>query len=309
MSARDGPRDDDRDHDHEGRPDAERPSIDPGAPDLLTRLGLTLPDDARELDADLRELELERLTGHPSAGAGGPRRSGLVAVVRAGFRRVHRFVGAPGRPGPGAAPLLALALLAMAGVIAGSLSLLTPRITVSSPSALPIATTAQPQADGAAGATDSLTATAWRPPTLLPEGQVRRAGIELPARDLRPAALLIARDPRCADCAQALRDVVADAEDLALPVSLVVPADAEEAGGDVVRENVGGGAEVVSDLDGSLVRTFGATDPQLVLVHADGVVAEARSAGDGDGADPEPELEPLLEAGATPEATASASVR
>ena len=140
-------------------------------PDLLARLGIVVPDDARALDAVRRSL-----LGQPS---------------HPHLQRLGRALSPVGPPHRRVAAVALVAVLATAVALAGSLlAVLGPRSRISTPSALPLAT-APVSAPGRVGG-------------LLPDTAVRLDDtLTLDARTLRPAVLLVMPAVTCATCAAA----------------------------------------------------------------------------------------------------------
>ncbi|MGH8869542.1 MAG: hypothetical protein ACRDYU_16305 [Actinomycetes bacterium] len=206
--------------------------------DDLPPVEVDVPDDARELDADVlayyREQH-ERFPGHDQVGA--PERVGWWR-----FARILPFV---------------LAALMVAVVTAGTLTLLGPRPSVRPP---------------ASELADRPTAAPGDVGGLLPDATVMSQGRERPVRDLRPAVLAVV-GPECG-CAEALRSVHLQASEFELRMYLVAPPEDASAVRRLASHAGLGTVSTVVDTHRQVVPAYTDGAPTYVLVHADGVVRE-----------------------------------
>lgn len=195
-------------------------------------LAVVVPDDIRELDADVaayhRELRQRR------------RRARRDRVL---LRRHWERFGV-------VAPLVVLSLVIVT-LSGGLMSVFSAREAVPEPPQ-PLAETAV--APGLVGG-------------LLPAVSVQVGADPTPVRDIRPA--LVAVLPRGCDCAGLVRSLIRQSSEYALRLVLVTPAlsrdDARE-----LRDAALGRATLAVDGSGALARVYGARS--LVFVHADGTV-------------------------------------
>lgn len=192
------------------------------------------PDDARELEVDLRALRRER--------AAAARQARLQAAL--GRRRWR--CGTPGL----------VVLLALLGVLAvgGGLLVLAPVGMPTRSAARPLATAAAPP--GSAGG-------------LLPEVTLRVGSEDRPARTLRPAVLALPSLP--CGCFAALGDVAAEAGQYGLPVVLVTAAENRELTA-LLRAARMTRAYSAVDAGSVLATAYGARGLTVLLVRSDGVV-------------------------------------
>lgn len=214
-----------------------------GAPDDdLPPLDVVIPDDARELDADLaayhRELSLLRV--HETA----------EAPLPAPAPWWRRF---------GATLSLGVVALLLVAASAAALALLGPR-----PGLRPPARALAQQPTAAPG----------RVGGLLPDTTVLADGSERSLRELRPAVLAVVR-PGCR-CAAALRAVYHQAAGFGLPMFLLASAENAYAIRGMATDAGLTTVSTVVDRDGATARTIAPDDAAstFVLVHADGVVRE-----------------------------------
>ena len=107
---------------------------------------------------------------------------------------------------------------------------------------------------------------------LLPDVSLRgRYGVT-PARQLRPAVVMLAR-PGC-DCVEIVRQVVEDATPAGV-VTYVVVAGPATGDAERIAAQAGGDAGAFTDPDGALAAVYRLrTDAALVLVRRDGVVTQ-----------------------------------
>jgi hypothetical protein len=192
------------------------------------------PDDARELDVDLRALRRER--------AAEIRRARREAVLS----RQRRLYGAP-------LFVVALVLLGVVAVGAG--------VLVAAPVGLPTRSAARPLANptGSPGTTDAL----------LPAVTLRVGGQLRPARALRPAVLALVPVP--CGCDTALQGMAEEAGQYALPVVLIIAAQNQEI---AALLRAARATRVYSALDATsaLAKAYAARGLTVLLVRADGVV-------------------------------------
>ena len=243
-------------------------SPQPGWPDLPPLdPGLVVPDDASELDLDVQALRREQRAASRAA-------------------RVDRlFVSRPGRRHAisGVAVVLALAVVAGLGAL---LTLLGPARSLG-PAPAPLATTAT----GPPGSVGGLL-----PETTLDLG----SGPTLDARLVRPAVVVLV-PAGCLDCTDSVRAAVTQASEFRLRSVLVAPrtltAEEQVAFDALVRATSAGAAIPSTDRAGTLARAYQPAGVSVVVVAADGVVAQVVR-----NVTPQTRLEPLLARIAFPQA-------
>lgn len=245
--------------------------LDPDDPLLLERLGLVLPDDARELDGDRRALF-------------GPRRR----FPRFGGRGHDRLT----RPHPQLMALLVtFSLLAATIVLTSALiGVMSTRTDVTAPSAFALA--AKPAATpGVVGG-------------LLPDvGATLDDAVGVSAQNLRPAVLFVppgtsADGSTCATCADAVENLSRQAREYGLRVYVVAPPESAAAAREIAA-GANASTHLLLDASGALTAAYSGASARAVLVHADGVVGRVLS-------DPSPTaryeqlLSPLRQPGGPP---------
>lgn len=201
---------------------------------------VVIPDDIRELDAEVRAYHREQ------------RRDRRDTVLRGAFgrllptgsrRRRYRMLSLP----------LVLALLLPATLVIVTMLVMLPQTLRDEPHQLPLAHPA---------------VSAGRPGGLLPAGSVTVDGQTDPLRNLRPAVLVVV--PAACDCDAALAQVDRQAADYGLRVYLFAPASEADHITRLVEQLVGA-TGVASDPRG-LLRAYAPAGPTALFVHADGVV-------------------------------------
>jgi len=231
-SGRDKDRDDERRYDRF----ADLPSVH-----------VEIPDDASELDEDVRSYQREQRAD----------RLRLRALRVLFTRRWNAY----GLSGP-----LVVAILLVVALVGALASLLTPR-NPPAPSPVPLSTRAT-SAPGAPGA-------------LLPVGRIRIAGVSLDLRGLRPAVLALFT-PACG-CEKELDELFTRTTQYGLDL-LLVHAGLDGAGVDEQKDQArqfralagrvgNGSAQPADDVDGALRRTYQPIQLTVVLVRSDGVVS------------------------------------
>jgi hypothetical protein len=209
----------------------------------LPPVDVAIPDDARELDEDVRSYRREQ----------GSRRL-RPRLLRVLFTRRWNAYGLSG-------PLVVAILLVVA--LVGTLAaLLTPRD--------PPPLAAGPLSTGA-------TAAPGRPGALLPVGRVRIATTSVDLRQLRPAVFALVT-PDCV-CEKELEALVTRAMQYRLGVLLVQAAgDGDAAATNELRALAptgvrNGSAQIAEDTDRALQRAYAPREVTVVLVRTDGVVS------------------------------------
>jgi hypothetical protein len=205
----------------------------------LPSIHVEIPDDASELDEDVRSYQREQRAD----------RLRLRALRVLFTRRWNAY----GLSGP-----LVVAILLVVALVGALASLLTPRESIA-PSPVPLST----QATSAPG----------RPGGLLPTGRIRIAGVSLELSGLRPAVLALFT-PACG-CEKELDELFTRATQYRLDLLLV---HAGVDGGDAkqfraLAGRVGNGsAQPADDVDQVLRRTYQPRQLTVLLVRSDGVV-------------------------------------
>lgn len=214
-----------------------------GCPDDEVPLGVVIPDDLRDLDADIAAYHRER----------------RQAARRARLRQLRFIRTWDGRSRPG----VVVVLLGFA-MVASLATLLTPQLDPP-PQAAPLADTAV-DAPGGEGA-------------LVPDTYVTLRGLPRQVRDLRPAVLALP-PPGC-DCAADLDEVSSATTSYQLPLYLVGEhAHLREL--TTLASRVGNGTtQVLIDEKRALLLAYAPTELTLVLVHADGLVGAVVRWADG----------------------------
>jgi hypothetical protein len=209
----------------------------------LPPVDIEIPDDASELDEEVRRYRLEQ------TGRGGTRNRALRLLFT---RRWNTY----GLSGP-----LVVAILLVVALVGALASLLTPRDPPArAPSPLSTRASAPP---GRAGA-------------LLPNGRIRIAGVSVDLRGLRPAVFALV-PPSC-PCDGELDRLFAGTKQYRLDLLLVPLSDVTgEAQARAFRSLVSrvgnGSAQSAEDVDGALRRAYEPRGLTAVLVRSDGVVS------------------------------------
>jgi hypothetical protein len=204
----------------------------------LPPIDVEIPDDARELDEDVRRYRLEQRAAREP----GPLRPQPA---------MRRWTGY-GISGP-----LLIALLLVVALAGAVTSLLNPRE--------PPPRTATPLATRA-------TAAPGRPGALLPTGRVRIAGVAVELRGLRPAVFALL-PPACA-CERELDELFARSRQYRLePLFVAAGGGDAKQFRDLVARVGNGSAQPAEDIDGALRRAYEPRGLTIVLVRADGVVS------------------------------------
>lgn len=238
---------------------------------------LVIPDDARELDADLRAWQREERWRR--------RRDRASSVLPRRLRGRRLGVGVP------IALLVLLAVSLLVSFAAGFNALLgaNPPPHTARPQALPLA---DPQVP------------AGQPGGLLPAVDVTASGRTISARDLRPAVVLLA-PPGC-DCDAQVHSLVGQAQAYRLSVYLIGPPAQHSSLANLAAGPGQAVPVVVDDPSGTFATTYEPQELTAVLVAADGVIERVVTGIDAD-THLEAQLRPLVAAGATPTVAAKSA--
>lgn len=220
---------------HPFEPWPDLPPLDPS---------VVVPDDASSLELDAQALRREARAASRQA-----RAARMLST-----RRYQRY-GLSG-------PLVALVLLLVAGF--GALLTLLGPIRAAGPAPRPLASAGTSPVGSVGG--------------LVPDVSLELGtGAPVEARRVRPAVVVLV-PAGCADCGDAVRDAVRQAAEFRLRSLLVVPGPlttAETARFDaLVREAASGLAIPATDPTGALARAYSPSGVTVVVVAADGVVAQ-----------------------------------
>lgn len=229
-------------------PDGEPPS--PETPE--EPLDIVIPDDAAALESD-RQAYLEeqaRGVGRPDGPDWSVREPAPALPRMFQTRRWQRY----GLSGP-----LVIAVLLAVAVVGSLMTVLRPDVSAA-PTPLPLS---EPAA-GAAPATVG---------GLMPDALVTLDGVPLALRRLRPAVLVVA-PPTCPTCADLITDIAGQARDLQLRTLVVGKPDQADQLQGLTQDATRGTAGVVIDGQGALTSLYPGPGPTLLLVHADGIVAD-----------------------------------
>lgn len=251
-----GPPSPNADDAHESADGVSTPGSEPDQPgaadDDPIPFDLTIPDDAAALEADRQAFLDEQARGigreqGPDWSVREPA-PGLPRIFQT--RRWQRY----GLSGP-----LVVAVLVAVAVVGSLMTVLRPDVN-STPTPLPLS---EPAA-GAAPATVG---------GLMPEAQVSLDGVPLALRRLRPAVLIVA-PPSCSTCSDIVADVSTQALSLQLRTLVVGTSDQTDQLRTLAAAAAQDSAGVIVDDEGALTTLFPGPGPTLLLVHADGIVAE-----------------------------------
>jgi len=244
-------------HGHNG------PGRDDGRFDDLPSVNVVVPDDASELDPDVRAYYRERRLARARA---------LVAKVFL-TRRWRRF----GLSGP-----ILVAVLVFVGLVGSMLAILGPHQVHRTPRTLPLAQQTSPPVGELGG--------------LLPATELLVGGLQKNSRELRPGVLALI--PPACECVPLLDDLFRQVKEYGYPMYLV-GSEAMRTEIERTARDVGNGtAAPVVDPSGTLTATYAARGITVLLVHADGILgAVFRELAPG--VRLEPELAPLSSPGHT----------
>ncbi len=210
---------------------------DDGRFDDLPQVNVVVPDDASELDTDVRAYHRER------------RRAGDRSILAKIFltKRWRRF----GLSGP-----IVIAILLLVGLVASMLAILGPDQGRSTQRSLPLSQRSGQRIGETGG--------------LLPPTELAMAGRRLNSRELRPAVIVLL--PSSCACLPLLENVFRQVNEYGHRM-YVVGSEAMTAELVQTTKEIGNGTSVVAvDLHGTLAATYAARGVTLLLVHADGVV-------------------------------------
>jgi hypothetical protein len=247
------------------------PGRDDGRFDDLPPVNIVIPDDASELDPDLRAYYRER------------RLAGARALASKIFltRRWRRF----GLSGP-----ILVAVLLLVGLLASMLAILGPNQIHRAPRTMPLAQQTSPSVGELGG--------------LLPATELLVGGLQRNSRELRPAVLALI-PPSC-QCVPLLDDLFRQVKEYGLPMYLVGSEAMRTEIARTARDVGNGTAAPVVDPSDALTTTYAARGVTVLLVHADGIVgAVFRELAPG--VRLEPELAPLSSPGQIPSASSVSS--
>jgi hypothetical protein len=239
------------------------PGRDDGRFDDLPPVNIVVPDDASELDHDVRAYYRER------------RLAGARALVSKVFftRRWRQF----GLSGP-----ILVAVLLLVGLIASMLAILGPHQMRRTPQSLPLAQQTSPTVGEIGG--------------LLPATELLVGGLPRNSRELRPGVLALI--PPACHCVPLLDDLFRQVKEYGYSMYLVGSEAMRAEIAQTVRDVGNGTAAPVVDPSGALTTAYAARGVTVLLVHADGIVgAVLRELAPGERL--EPELAPLSSPGQT----------
>lgn len=229
----------------------ERPDERADAADADPGPAIEVPDDASALDADrLRYLD-EKARG-VNADDGPDWSIREPAPTLPSFMRTARFERF-GLSGP-----LVVTVLVVVGIVGSLMTTMRPQMG-DAPGPLPLAigSSAVPGTVGG----------------LLPAAPVTLDGVPLGLTRLRPAVLVVV-PPDCLTCSATVRTVADQAREFRLRTLLVgAPAQSDQLLA-LSRESTGRIAAVVLDQDAAFTSLYPGTTPTVVLVHADGIIAD-----------------------------------
>ena len=198
---------------------------------------VVVPDDPSELELDIRAWHRDRVAS--------ARRARFDRLVRT--RRWRRY----GMSGP-----LTVGVLALVAVFGGLLALLVPTGARDRAARRPL----DPAAPSPAGTIGGL----------LADRPVQITGVLRPARDLRPAVLVLL--PARCGCAGLVDELSGQAAEFGLRLVLVAPAGSDPELPRLVSSARHGPVVAAYDEDGRLGRDYAARGPTLILVRDDGRV-------------------------------------
>lgn len=210
---------------------------DDGRFDDLPQVNVVVPDDASELDADMRAYYRERRSA---------RVRGLLSKIFL-TRRWHRF----GFSGP-----IVVAALVLVALIASTLAILEPHQQRAPQPSLPLAQRTTSSVGEIGG--------------LLPATELTVDGETKNSRELRPAVIVVL-PPSCA-CAPLLDDLFRQVKEYGHAMYLVGNPAMQAEITRTAREIGNGTAAAVVDSRGTLATAYAARAVTVLLVHADGVV-------------------------------------
>jgi len=213
------------------------PGRDDGRFDDLPPVNIVVPDDASELDPDVRAYYRERRLAQA--------RSRLSKVFLT--RRWRRF----GLSGP-----ILMAVLVLVGLVASMMAILGPHQIRGTQRSLPLAQQTSPPVGEIGG--------------LLPPTELLVGGLPRNSRELRPGVLALI--PPACQCVPLLDELFRQVKEYGYPMYLV---GSEAMRAEVARtaRDVGNGtAAPVVDPNGTLTATYAARGVTVLLVHADGIL-------------------------------------
>jgi hypothetical protein len=249
-----------------GTPGHNGSGRDDGRFDDLPQVNVVVPDDASELDADVRAYHRERRL---------VRVRGLLSKIFL-TRRWHRF----GFSGP-----IVVAALVLVALVASTLAILGPHQQRAPQRSLPLAQRTSPPVGEIGG--------------LLPATELTVNGESVNSRELRPAVIVVL-PPSCA-CAPLLDDLFRQVKEYGHAMYLVGSPAMQTEIIRTAREIGNGTAAPVLDSNGMLATTYAARGVTVLLVHADGVVGAVQREL-ASGIRLEPQLARLRSPGQTPSA-------
>jgi hypothetical protein len=198
---------------------------------------IVIPDDARELEPDRQAWLLEEVQ----------RRQHERRVVRERRGRMFDHIGPTVM-----ASLMVVAVIVGLGMLVSSAQQLQTR-------SVPLASVSAAQTGRAGG--------------LLPDVQVAVGARTVSAQSLRPAVIVIPPTGGCGtDCVAQITAASKAASQYPLPMFLVATPTTAESLDTVASAATSNRAVVITDIEGTLMSTFGSDKTTLVLVHSDGVI-------------------------------------
>jgi hypothetical protein len=223
---------------------------DSGAADDLPEV--QVPDDASALEADrLRYLDEQARGVGRAEGPDWSMREPQPTLP--GFLTTRRW-GKYGLSGP-----LVVAVLVVVGVLGSFMTVLRPNVA-SAPGPLPLANAQASVLPGGSGG-------------LLPAADVQLEGIDVDLQRLRPVVLVVVPEA-CPTCADVTSTAVQQARQFGLRTVLVGTAPQARQLIDLSRDATRRLAAVALDTSGALTSLYPGPGPTLVMVHADGIVAD-----------------------------------
>jgi len=213
------------------------PGRDDGRFDDLPPVNVVVPDDASELDPDVRAYYRERRVA---------RARGLISKSFL-TRRWGRF---------GLSGSILMAVLLLVGLVASMLAILEPHQVRGTQQSLPLAQQTSPPAGEIGG--------------LLPATELLVGGLPRNSRELRPGVLALI-PPSC-QCVPVLDELFRQVKEFGYPMYLVGSQAMRTEVAQTARDVGNGTAVPVVDTNDTLATTYAPRGVTVVLVHADGVV-------------------------------------